>query len=338
MNNFDLSEDTKAVLLLCCKLVPTSPLSPLSPVEYDRLAKALHLQGMRPASIFEETHLEALASSAHIKDGERLKGLLSLRGKLGFFLEEWQQVGIWILSRGDASYPERIKKHLGDHRPPILFGRGDISILQKGGLGVVGSRNIDQAGESFTRNIGQLCAQAMIPVVSGGARGVDSIAMLRCAEWGGYATGFLADSLIKKSLSKEFHDYITNGHIVLVTPYNPKAGFSVGAAMGRNKLIYAQSNQTLIISSDFQKGGTWAGAIEELKRPEHRTIFVRDEEGIPIGNKKIISLGGIPFSPIIDLSDFKNRVVRCSISSELQKHKILKQVVQDSLLSQSFMS
>jgi hypothetical protein len=36
--------------------------------------------------------------------------------------------------------------------------------------------------------------------------------------------------------------------------------------MQRNKLIYALADAALVVTSDFQKGGTWAGAIEQLER------------------------------------------------------------------------
>ena len=224
-------------------------------------------------------------------------------------MEEWQQAGIWIVTRGDDFYPKRIHNHLGHQRPPILFGIGKFSILHKGGLGIVGSRHVDQKGTIFTEHVAELCALEDIPVVSGGATGVDSIAMLGCNIRGGSAVGFLADGLLKKSLSTKFRDHIASGHLVLLSPYHPKVGFSVGNAMGRNKLIYAQANHTLIISADFQKGGTWAGAIDELKRTNHRTIFVRDEKDIPQGNRELIKLGGIAFPNISDKEDFKSRLL-----------------------------
>ena len=344
MKNTDLSEDTKAILLLCCPLVPKGSFRPLSLTEYNNLAKVLYEKGLRPSSVLEETDLKSLASWAQITDSHRLEGLLAMRGKLGFFLEEWQQAGIWIVSRADSCYPKNLKEHLGHQRPPLLFGIGNVSILEKGGLGIVGSRNVDLAGENFTRKVAKLCAEEKIPVVSGGARGVDSIAMLGVAQEGGCAVGFLADSLIKKSLSSDFRDYIANDQIVILSPYHPKAGFNVGAAMGRNKLIYAQADSTLIISSDFQKGGTWAGATEELKRPRHRAVLVRDEEGVPLGNKEIIKLGGISYPPITDQADFKLRLMKSventqeSNSKDIKNEKSCNRIVQCSLLSEKVSS
>jgi predicted Rossmann fold nucleotide-binding protein DprA/Smf involved in DNA uptake len=53
------------------------------------------------------------------------------------------------------------------------------------------------------------------------------------------------------------------------------AGFSVGNAMQRNKLIYALADCALVVNSDHQKGGTWAGAVEQLEKYRFVPVYVR---------------------------------------------------------------
>jgi predicted Rossmann fold nucleotide-binding protein DprA/Smf involved in DNA uptake len=53
--------------------------------------------------------------------------------------------------------------------------------------------------------------------------------------------------------------------LVLVSPFNPEAGFDVGNAMARNKYIYCLSDAGIVVSTSKEKGGTWNGAIENLK-------------------------------------------------------------------------
>lgn len=79
----------------------------------------------------------------------------------------------------------------------------------------------------------------------------------------------------------------------MLSPYHPKAGFNVGTAMARNKLIYAMADYAVVVSSEAEKGGTWAGAREELKRENSRPVFVRTGEGIPSGNSKLLELGAL---------------------------------------------
>lgn len=55
------------------------------------------------------------------------------------------------------------------------------------------------------------------------------------------------------------------GAMLILSPVNPDAGFQTGVAMMRNKFIYAQSDATVVVRSENGKGGTWAGAIENLR-------------------------------------------------------------------------
>jgi DNA processing protein len=45
--------------------------------------------------------------------------------------------------------------------------------------------------------------------------------------------------------------------------------------MRRNKLIYALADAALVVNSDFEKGGTWAGATEQLDRLRMVPVYVR---------------------------------------------------------------
>ncbi|MFA6294330.1 MAG: DNA-processing protein DprA, partial [Victivallales bacterium] len=219
--------------------------------------------------------------------------------KLGFALEKWNQSGIWVICRSDQDYPSRYKTHLKDKAPPILFGIGERSLLKGGGLAIVGSRNVDAEGEAFARDTAAWCARGALPVISGGARGVDQIAMTSALNAGGSVIGVLADTLLRRSVSREIRYALSDGHLLLISPYHPEAGFNVGMAMGRNKLIYALADYGLVVSADYKKGGTWEGAEEELKRKPGRPVFVRLGDSVPTGNRKLINLGALEF-PRID--------------------------------------
>ena len=60
--------------------------------------------------------------------------------------------------------------------------------------------------------------------------------------------------------------------------------------MERNKLIYGLAEFAVVVSSDHQTGGTWAGAIEALKAG-WGPVLVRDGDSVPRGNKELLKLG-----------------------------------------------
>src|SRR5262249_25510891 len=156
-------------------------------------------------------------------------------------LEDLASSGVWCVTRVGDSYPVRLKNALKHQAPPVLFGAGNASILNRHAVGIVGSRNIDDDGAGFARRLGELCARSSVAVVSGGARGTDRIAMQGAMDAGGWAVGVLADSLIKTIRQQDVRNFIVNEQLVLLTPYRPDKGFSIGGAMGRNKVIYGAS-------------------------------------------------------------------------------------------------
>jgi len=307
MMNHSLTEDTKAIILLCGIFGKDRSEKPLLLREYSSLVRWLIEKRLRPADLLQKENILDAAIGSGI-DKERLESLLGRGIQLGFAVEEWQRNGIWIISRSDSDYPARYKKHLKDKAPPLLYGVGDRSLLKGGGLAIIGSRNVDQAGEAFTRQAAELCANNEMPVVSGGARGVDQVSMSAALEAGGTVIGILAENLMKKSLERSARKAIANGQLLLISPYHPNARFTVGTAMGRNKLIYAMSDLGLVVSSEYKKGGTWAGAEEELSRDISIPTFVRVGHNAPEGNSKLLDIGAIPWPESINLSDFKKQL------------------------------
>ncbi len=297
--NTVITEDTKATILLCAILGKDRTEKPLSQTEYTALDKWRMAENLRPADLLQKD----IANTASIASGihyEKLEKLLNRGVQLGFSVEEWHRNGIWVISRSDKAYPVRFKTHLKDKAPPLLFGIGNSSLLQGGGVGIVGSRNVDSKGEAFTSKVANLCAENLLPVVSGGARGVDQIAMSAAIEHGGLVVGILAENLLKKSVEPYNRKAIANGQLLLLSPYHPNAHFSVEHAMGRNKLIYAMADYGLVVSADYNKGGTWTGAKEELRRENARPVFVRIEENIPSGNTKLLELGALEWPNTLD--------------------------------------
>ncbi len=305
--NHMLTEDTKAIILLCGVLGRGKTESPLTLTDYSSLVHRLVEMKMRPGDLLKGKHLADVSAGSGI-EMQRLESLLGRGVQLGFAVEEWQRNGVWIVSRGDKEYPTRVKKHLRNKAPPLLFGVGDRALLAGGGVGVVGARNVDQAGADFTREVADVCARSDMPVVSGGARGVDQIAISTAVESGGIAVGVLAAELLRKSLEKSARRAIADGRLLLISPYNPHAGFTVGTAMARNKLTYAMADYGLVVSAEYQKGGTWAGAEEELKRDHARPVFVRMGPDVPPGNQKLLALGAVPYPAVLYRHDFRKQL------------------------------
>jgi len=275
----ELSSNTQAVLLLTAPLIVgrgSKKADSLSAGEYKRLAFRLHEAKYKPADLLSPKPEECLQACKTIIDTDRLKSLLARGFQLSQALEHWRARAIWVLSRADSQYPQRIKSRLRADAPAILYGCGDMELLDGGGLAVVGSRHVEDALIDFTMGVGRLAAQAGTPIVSGGAKGIDQASMRGALEAGGNVCGVLADSLEKQVMNREHRNLLLDGQLALISPYDPNARFNVGHAMQRNKLIYALADASLVVNADVGKGGTWAGAIEQLDKLKFVPVYVRN--------------------------------------------------------------
>lgn len=291
-----LSPNTQAILLLTAPLIlgrNSANSDLLSAGEYKRLVRCLREIEREPADLLVSNPMEILEACKAAGDPERLRRLLGRGFQLSQAVERWQTRAIWVLSRADTEYPRRLKMRLREDAPAVLYGCGDVRLLEEGGLAVVGSRHVDDALIDYTVAVGQLAAASGRSIVSGGARGIDQAAMRGALEAGGQVCGVLADSLEKQAMNRANRNMLLEGRLALVSPYDPNAGFNVGNAMQRNKLIYALADAALVVSSDLDKGGTWAGAIEQLEKLKLVQVYVRSADELSPGLAKLQKKGAL---------------------------------------------
>lgn len=282
----------QAILLLCSFFNKNESrnIKPLTPTEYSRLAAWLHQNKYTPADFLSRQE-ELLSQWQDPKDKitkERLAELLQRAASMGFALEKWQQQNVWVLSRGSQDYPKVLKDKMGDTRVPLLYGIGNQALLNTPSIGFVGSRDTNADDEAFTKTLAQQAVEQNFTVISGGAKGVDQTSMIAALDMGGSSIGILADSLLKAATKPQYRKALQEGRLLLVTPYYPEAGFNEGALMGRNKYIYLLSKGVVVAKSAI-KGGTWEGAIENIKK-QWVPLWVRDIE--QAGNQQLIEKGG----------------------------------------------
>jgi len=231
---------------------------------------------------------------------ERVVRLLDRSVALAFELDRYEEAGIRTVTAYDDGYPTRLRERLGSRAPALLHVVGAVELLSEPGVGVVGSRGVSEEGAEVAAKTAERATALGYPIVSGGARGVDQLAMNAAHQVDGRVVGIMADSLVRTIDKAETRRALVGGSTVLATPYGPEAPFSVGNAMGRNKLIYALSTVTLVVASDKDEGGTWAGAVEALRGGFGRIAVWRGSGEGP-GNAHLVRRGGLPVNAIDQL-------------------------------------
>jgi predicted Rossmann fold nucleotide-binding protein DprA/Smf involved in DNA uptake len=291
------SESALASLLLVSRSVPSDD-RPLGAREYwsliERIDDPARLLGCGAVA------LEQLIGP---KLAPRVAALLDRATALAFELERLEQAGIATFSPFDREYPTRWRDRLSAAAPALLHTVGPVHLLDRGGVAIVGSRDVGPEAAEVAKTAAAAAAGAGRVVISGGARGTDRLAMNAAIETDGDVVGILADALVKTANDAEVRRLVGDERLCVATPYAPTAPFSAGNAMGRNKLIYASADVTLVVASDVDKGGTWTGATEALKH-NYGTVGVWLGEGAGPGNKPLAERGAVGVTDLSSLDHF----------------------------------
>ena len=198
---------------------------------------------------------------------------------------------IYTVTQTDIAYPKRLLNVLGEKAPPLIYYCGNSKLANMDNVAIVGSRIIDEQAEKYTMALAKKAVGEGYAICSGGAKGTDRTAEKTALEAGGFCISFLADSITKKLSQTEIQQAVLSGKMLLLSAVSPNAPFHTGNAMARNRYIYAMSQCAFVIASDYNKGGTWAGASQNIKSHLSNT-YVWDNSKYS-GNKQLIAKGGI---------------------------------------------
>ena len=193
-----------------------------------------------------------------------------------FLVEELMAQGYDILPITHEDYPKLLKENLKYNAPTVIYSKGNKSLLQEPSIAIVGSRNADAKSLSFTNNIAKKAVENNKVVVSGFAKGVDRQALDSAVGANGKSIIVLPQGIMTfGSGFKEYFKHITQGRVLVMSTFAPKAPWSVEFAMARNPIIYGMASEIFVAQSD-SKGGTWSGVIDGLRK--NRPIYVRYPE------------------------------------------------------------
>jgi len=237
-----------------------------------------------------------------------------------FLVEQLAHNIIHILSVLDAGYPKLLKTSLKrEQTPPVLFYAGDLAILERKTIAVIGSRNAGAESLEFTRAVSSCLAEQGANVISGNARGVDRAAYEGATSTDGCTTVVLPHGIRKLSGAqmRALQPKIESGNVLLMSQFHPDAQWVVSRAMERNKVVTGLAQVVIVAESDIQ-GGTWEGAHGALK--QLRPLYVRQSDNALPGNDKLIEQGGHPLPwPVTDVAHMLSPILQ--ESAELQQEK-----------------
>ncbi len=216
-----------------------------------------------------------------------------------FIAEELEAKGISCINIMDKYvYPGILKENLKKQAPLLIYAKGNMDLIKKKSIAIVGARESRDISLEFTNNVAKKAVKDGAVVVSGFAKGVDKKALDSALEYGGQSIIVLPQG-IETYTSKAYYQNIVKGNILVISTYHPKTPWSVGLAMDRNKTIYGLAERIYAAESN-RSGGTWEGVLDGLKKG--RKVYVRQPgANEKNANDELIKRGAVP----VDIHGFE---------------------------------
>lgn len=239
---------------------------PLTTARLRELTKKARL--MDKPSLQRELSLQDLRSiGCRKEEAEQILRLLSQETQLQRYIETAAQWDCYPLTRVSDDYPAQLRKSLTLEAPGSLWYKGDVSLLHKPKISLVGSRELQKENQDFACQVGVQCARQGYVLVSGHARGADSVAEEACLENGGQVISVVSDSLKNHPWQRNVLYLAEDDFDMAFTPYR---------ALSRNRIIHGLSEKTFVAQCTYGKGGTWDGTYKNLRNHWSSVFCFRD--------------------------------------------------------------
>lgn len=167
--------------------------------------------------------------------------------------ESIERQGITVLTWEDDLYPRRLKEI--DQPPPVLYVRGDLLETDEWAVAIVGTRRVTAYGRQVTEEIASVLARSGVTVVSGMARGVDTIAHRAALDAGGRTIAVLGsgvDRVYPPENRKLAAEIIQQGALISdYPPGTPPEGINFPP---RNRIISGISLGVVVVEAGATSG------------------------------------------------------------------------------------
>ncbi len=188
-------------------------------------------------------------------------------------LDRVRKLGCLLLNWDDPEYPRRLLEIYDP--PPLLYVRGDVAVLNRYSISMVGTRRPTPYGNQVAERLGRELAERGLTIVSGMARGIDSSAHQgACKASHGATVGVLGtgvDVIYPKENRKLFAEVEKRGALISEFPlgsYPAPENFPI-----RNRIVAGMSLGVVVV-----QGAQYSGSLITARLGME---FGREVFGIP---------------------------------------------------------
>ena len=200
---------------------------------------------------------------------------------------------IGVLAADSPDFPSQLERR-GKAIVPALFYRGDLGILDTPLIAVSGARKVSERGAAAAARLGEIVAQTGRSLVSGNARGVDTLTSAASLKAGGKSILVLPEGIARLPADNRADPLATSSDLLVLSQFAPEQPWTVHTAMGRNRVICGLANTVVVVEAG-ESGGSLAAGREALKLDRRLIVFTYGDH-TPAGNQILIDEGARPVS------------------------------------------
>ena len=235
-------------------------------------------------------------------------------------LEQIQAKGIQILTLDDIGYPQKLLTI--EQPPPVIYVKGCLEESDDFSVAIVGTRNTTAYGRQVAQELAQFLARNGITVISGLARGIDSVAHTAAVNEGGRTIAVLGCGVdvVYPPEHRQLSERII-GQGALISDYYPGTPPDGINFPPRNRIISGLSLAAVIVEAGEKSG---ALITAEFAASQGREVFAVPG---PIyaphckGTNRLIRDGAMP------LTDF-NELLEALELSQVEEYRYAKKILQ----------
>ena len=204
----------------------------------------------------------------------------------------------------EDKYPELLKEIKEPPNP--LYYVGNLELIHRRCVAVVGSRTANEYGRNIARKLGARLAQCGVTVISGMARGIDTCAHLGALEEGAGAPGNTAAVLgcgadiCYPASNRRLRDELGRRGLLL-SEYPPGTAPARYRFPRRNRIISGLAEATVVVQAPNSSG---ALITAELAAEQGRTVYAVPgpiNSAYHLGSNKLLRDGAVPLVVLEDL-------------------------------------
>lgn len=224
-----------------------------------------------------------------------------------------------VIEFNDEEFPESLR-YL-KNSPDRLYFQGNINILNQNGIAVIGTRECSEYGRRWCEKFVKELLEYDLVVISGMARGIDTIAHKTALKYRGKTIAVLPSGFnnIYPKENLELYEQIIANNGLIISEYMPEVEPSSNRFLERNRIVSGLSIGTLVIEAEYRSG---TSVTARMTKEQGKLVFCIPgslDNKKSIGTNRLIQNGANLVTKVEDIIENYNlqKKIKIGIKDEI---------------------